>query len=309
MLTGAEQPKGHTGESAASEAAIVTPQLFLCPRIGASAAIPCYAWPTQQVSGVTVLVVHGLGDHGRALPYVYLAKALGAKGHRVVTFDQRGHGEVKQRERGRARLAGLVEDLETVAQHCRASWARERLCIVGISMGAIVALQGCQQSPGLADSVVAVSAPLGPVAASPLAIGAARLLGNVVPGLPLASGIDLAQVAAEEEALQRYTADPLFHSTVSAGLAADLLAAPDRLRRSAANFCTPILMLHGELDGLAPWDAEFPSRVPPQLLRVRFIPKGRHNLFLDSTRENAFAELDSWLQQGPPQGLISKTMA
>lgn len=275
----------------------MTPQPFFCPRRGAQGSIPCYEWPPKHVRRSTVLVVHGLGDHGRALPYLYLASALASTGRRVLAFDQRGHGQVKRVEKGRARLPQLMDDLEDVSRHCRTKWAEDTLTFVGMSMGAIVALSACQRTPGLADGVVAVSAPLGPVAASPIAIAAARVLGGVLPGWPLSSGIDLAEVTADQEALKAYTTDPLFHSTIAAGLASDLLAAPQSLRAGAGAFSLPILMLHGDSDRIAPWDPVFPSMVSPQLLSVRMIQNGRHNLFLDSARGTVFAELDSWLEQ------------
>lgn len=308
---------------------VPTPHPLPIPRPGQEPPIPGWAWtvspaPLRTASTQTVVVVHGLGDHGRALPYRFLAAALVGSGFDVVAYDQRGHGAVPAAARGAARLPELLADLTTVAQHLQATRGRPPLAVIGLSMGALVVLLTTHRHPHLWRGVVAAAAPIGPVAASPFTVAVAKVLARILPGLPIPSGLDLSQVAADREALATYTGDPHFHTTVRAGLAADLLAAPQILRalaqtarnqtaltqsagakssgtqgargqRTAISETIPTLLLHGENDTLARWDPTYAALLPPATCTVRLYDQGRHNLFLDTVREAVFADIASWL--------------
>jgi pimeloyl-ACP methyl ester carboxylesterase len=93
-------------------------------------------------SGPLILGVHGIGSSHR--DFARLGEALGAS-HRVVAYDQRGHGDASSD--GMA-LDALVEDLHAVA---RASG--DVSLLVGHSGGGAVALRG---GPAIARALLLV---------------------------------------------------------------------------------------------------------------------------------------------------------
>lgn len=74
----------------------------------------------QAASGAawaSVLFVHGLGDHGQALPYRYLAEALTRSGFGVYGFDLRGHGQSDGRRLYVETWRDFRADLRLVVEH------------------------------------------------------------------------------------------------------------------------------------------------------------------------------------------------
>lgn len=263
-------------------------------------SLPTWRWSDARGEGVELIAVHGLGDHGRTLPYRLLAAALAARGHGVLTYDQRGHGEVLPQDQGRANWPDLIDDLAAVVSTTRRRVGQRPVVLLGLSMGAVVVLDALCKWPKLAEAAVLVSAPLGPVTASRAAIVAAKALGKWLPNLPLRSGIDLGQIAADQDLVKQLTADPLFHTKLRAGMAADLLRAPDRIRAGHQALSVPLLFLHGEADRIAEWDDRLGAALPPGRVVVHHYPDGRHNLFLDQPRTQVFADIAAWLERFTP---------
>jgi acylglycerol lipase len=265
------------------------------------AAIPCYEWRPPVSPTTTIIAVHGLGDHGRALPYQRLAEALVPRGHRVISYDQREHGGDQRRLGERARLPGLVQDLCTVAQHVRRDSPGTPLVAIGLSMGALVTILACTEQPDLVDGVVAASAPLDPVSAGRMTILAATVLGPVLPGLSLDTGIDVSAVTDNNEDLAAYAGDPHFRTRIRLGLAADLLGATKTLVHRAATLQVPTLFLHGRHDRIAPWGPHVAARLQGGTRVVRVFERGHHNLFLDHGRAEVFREIAQWVSAFTPR--------
>jgi 8-oxo-dGTP diphosphatase len=267
---------------------------YFLPRTAAGLQpIRCHEWSPPRDAGVTFVVAHGLGEHARALPCVRVADALVAHGHRVISYDQLGHGRSAAAPGKSARLPALVEDLRTVARHAR-SLDRTPLVALGLSMGAIVAIRACSSDPGAFDGVVAAAAPFGPVTAGRAAVFAASVLGRLLPRLPLRTGIDMRRVTDDEAALRAYLDDPLIRSSTRMGLASDLLTAVRDLPSLARGLNLPALFLHGSRDVVAPWPDDVVATLQGGQRVVRLFERGHHNLFLDRARADVFDAILQW---------------
>jgi alpha-beta hydrolase superfamily lysophospholipase len=278
-------PRADLGEAAARPLELAT---------SGGAPLTAYRWDTLPTPRLQVVLVHGLGEHGRALPYRRLANALVTAGHAVVSYDQPGHGPLAAAARGQARLAQLVDTLLVLLAALRREAARP-LVVVGLSMGAVVALLAAGRQPAAQAATVAAALPLGPVAAGRLSLLAARLLGRLVPRWRLGTGIDLTLCADDPQAVQGHRADPLLHDRIALGLAADLLAARRHLRQQVLRPPCPTLVLHGSNDRIAPWDPTADAAMAGAGSRIQRLPDGGHNLLLDRQRGAAVAAILDWL--------------
>jgi len=278
------------------------PQPLKIAREPMGRSIRAYRWHSRAARNLRVVLVHGLGDHGRALPYELLADLLVEAGFPVLSFDQRGHGDIDGSTRGRSRLAELVDDLCTVVAALRRDDASARVALVGLSMGAVVALLAARQQPAWIAGVVAASLPIGTIKASRISLLAAAVLGRLLPARTIASGIDLSRVADDADAVRRYRADPLVHDRVALGLGADLLAARADLRELVVRPPCPTLVLHGEADAIAPWDAHADPAMASAGSEIRLLAGGHHNLFLDQHREQALLAIAGWLNRLDERG-------
>src|SRR3990172_8886310 len=85
-------------------------------------------------------------------------------------------------------------------------------------------------------------------------VGIAKVLGTIMPGVSLASGLDPKSISRDEKVVQAYIHDPLVHDKVSLGFGKIILGVNRWIMEHASDFSLPLLLLHGTKDLLA-----FPS--------------------------------------------------
>ncbi len=259
---------------------------------GRSRRIDCYRWSEPDPSRADVLVVHGLGDHGRALPYRLLSEALAGRGYGVVTYDHEGHGDVPARRRGVTRWPRLRDDFCSVALQLRGERPPFAL---GLSMGGALVLDAVAERRLGFAGVAALAAPLGPLSAPLAVVLAARLLGRLLPSLRLPTGLDPQWISSDGELLSAYTADPGFFSRVGAGLGSDLLAVAERIHAGAGRLGDHVLLMHGTADRIAVPDERLRRAPGPKRCAVYLYPEARHNLLIERCRRTVHADLCAWL--------------
>lgn len=102
------------------------------------------------------VLIHGLLFGNMATWYTSLAPQLAAN-HKVVLYDQRGHGDSPVAPAGYD-MATQLEDLETVLSHH--GMAGLPVDVVGHSVGAVIALKFALGFPGRVRRLVLIDAPL-----------------------------------------------------------------------------------------------------------------------------------------------------
>jgi alpha-beta hydrolase superfamily lysophospholipase len=217
----------------------------------------------------------------------------------VALLDFRGHGQSDGRRWHVDAFEDYLADIDAFLAHlCRDGYAG-KLFVLGHSMGALVAarwgVDHWREPSGFVLSSPYLRLALRPPVAKVLA---ARLLGRVVPWLPVATGIQLAQLTADPE-LQAWTAhDPLYgRSTTPRWFDEAGRAQADVLAR-AEEFRAPLLVLAAGADTIAAAGAARRfvegSRARDRTL-VTF-PGFRHELFNEVERARPIAEVVAWLE-------------
>jgi pimeloyl-ACP methyl ester carboxylesterase len=81
----------------------------------------------------TIVLAHGWTE--MIAYWIYVIRGLSAKGHRIVAYDLRGHGQSEAATGGDYAIARFGEDLEAVLEACLPDG--ERAVVVGHSLGAM----------------------------------------------------------------------------------------------------------------------------------------------------------------------------
>ncbi|QDQ98133.1 alpha/beta hydrolase [Tomitella fengzijianii] len=251
--------------------------------------------PTAAPPKGLVVLVHGMGEHcGR---YDHVADALLARGYAVAAHDHRGHGRSGGKRSFIDRMDNLVADIGTAFDRARAAVPDVPVVMVGHSMGGLSsALWAVDNQDRLAGLVLS-----GPLAAmdqaNAVTKAVARALSAAVPTMGM--------VAVESDALSHdptvgedYRQDPLvFSGKLPARTAAELMTAVDAVQRRAPELRLPLLILHGELDTLAPPRGSqelFEKAVSTD--KHRTVYDGMyHEIFNEVDREKVLAELTAWI--------------
>lgn len=259
-----------------------------------------------------MLLIHGFGEHhGR---YARQITHLTERGITVHAFDLPGHG----RSRGTRALVdveGLVKPVHAGLLAVQ-RYARERklpTLLFGHSMGGLLAAAVAVRVPGAVDGLF-LSGPA-------LVVGAdkpgwykqlGRGLAAIAPGFPAAK-LDVENgLSRIPEYVADYQDDPLVHhGAVPGRTAATMIALADATRAQAGVITAPTVIVHGDADTLADiaGSREFATInaaareqewKSPDVRLVEF-PDGRHELFNDTAAEDAYRELDTWLDAVAPE--------
>lgn len=245
-----------------------------------------------------VVVVHGLGEHSRALAYPPFYDLLARHGCAVHAFDLRGHGRSGGPPVYARDWPTLRNDLAMVVARASRAAAGAPLFVVGGSLGGLIALDHAIEYPERLSGVVAAAPALDASGASPLLRRILPLLARVVPRLQVNPGLDLAGIAHDRAVVQAYASAPGMRlEKMTPGLAAAILRGIEHVHASAARLTVPALLLHGTDDPIVPIDGTraFFERSGGADQEFDAIPGALHDLLLDRCGADVSRRIAAWL--------------
>ncbi len=252
---------------------------------------------TPERARATVVVLHGGGDHSGRYPAV--TAALVRAGFQAALVDFRGHGQSDGRRWHVDAFSDYLHDVDAfVAKLSQDGIAGDRLFLLGHSMGALIATLWAAGHARLLSGLV-LSSPYFALARKPSAgkVLAARLVGRVVPWLPVSAGLQMAQLTSDAE-LQRWTdRDPLYgRATTPRWFEESSRAQLEALRR-AAEIELPLLVLAGGADEIADVSAAraFIESARSRDKRMVVYDGLRHEIFNEVRRQEPIGEAAAWL--------------
>jgi alpha-beta hydrolase superfamily lysophospholipase len=252
---------------------------------------------TPREPRATVIVLHGGGDHSGRYPGI--TAALTRAGFQVGLVDLRGHGQSDGRRWHVDTFHDNVADLDAfAAKLSQDGIAGEKLFVVGHSHGALVAAHW-GMTRGRHVSGFVFSSPYFRLALKPpvAKVLAARMLGRVVPWLPLDAALDLRHLTSDEE-MQRWTdRDPLYARKTTPRWFDESLRAQAEVLRRAPEFGAPLLVLAGGADPIADVAAAraFVEAAGSKDKRIVVYEQFRHEIFNEVRRAEPIQEAVAWL--------------
>ncbi len=204
-------------------------------------------WPATGPARASLLIVHGLGEHGGR--YERAAGIFAARGFDTWSLDLRGFGASGGR---RAYVERLDVWLDDVADRLAALRKLGRpVVLFGHSVGGLVCVRYAESdrpqpdllvlsAPAVADTLPAWKHVLG------------RFLGRLTPTVAVKNAIDGAVLSRDPAVGVDYVADPLNVHSTTARLGAVLLGAQGQAIADLARISVPTLVIHGGSDQLVP---------------------------------------------------------
>jgi alpha-beta hydrolase superfamily lysophospholipase len=174
-----------------------------------------------------------------------VAEKLAAAGYSSVVLDHRGHGRSDGRRANIGSLGTLVDDVHRLRTQAGAEY------MIGHSLGGAVALRYAVRHPLKA---LVVSGPAVAIEPEPPAFqkAAVRVLSRIAPNVPVIQ-LDAAHVSRDPAVVRAYREDTLNHTgKIPARTLAEIVAGTESIPRDAARITTPLLLVHGSEDKLAP---------------------------------------------------------
>jgi alpha-beta hydrolase superfamily lysophospholipase len=277
-----------------------------------------YEWPMEAWQAdndlpprAVVLIVHGLGEH--ASRYDHVARQLLEWGFAVRAYDQRGHGESGGVRGGLTSDALLLEDLAEVVDDTRLRSTRLPraadgdqgevplpLVLFGHSLGGLVVGRFVSLRVRPVDGLVMSSPALDP-GLSGIQKFLLATLPAIAPNLRVNNGLKPEFISHDKQVVQKYLADPLVHSRISARLARFIATAGPATVAAASTWNTPTLLMYAGADKLVnPAGSRAFAEAAladggASVVTVRCFDDLYHEIFNEADAAPVFASLKAWL--------------
>lgn len=245
----------------------------------------------------TVAVLPGGGDHGGRYPA--LTRRLVEAGMEVALLDFRGHGRSAGRRWHVDAFSEYGDDLEAFLAAVRERSGDRKVFLAAHSMGGLIAATWALQGGRGASGLVLSSPWFRPAVDPPrVKVLLGRLVGRVVPWLPIATGLRLEDLTSDEE-MQRWTdEDPLYGRKTTPRWFEEATAAQAAILPRAKDFRLPVLVMAGSADRIADPSAgeAFADQAGSSDKGFRLYDGLRHELWNERDRSRTVGDAASWIE-------------
>ena len=255
-------------------------------------------WRPDTAPRAVVVLSHGLGEYARR--YDHVAQRFGEAGLVTYALDHRGHGRSGGKRMLARDISEYTADFDTLVGIATREHHGLKCIVLGHSMGGGIVFAYGVERPDNYDMMV-LSAPA--VAAqdlvSPVMVLAAKVLGVLVPGLPV-QDLDVDAISRDPAVVVAYNADPLvYHGKVPAGVGRALLQVGETMPRRAPALTAPLLVVHGSDDRLIPvaGSRHLVECVGSTDVALKVYPGLYHEVFNEPERDQVLGDVVSWISQ------------
>ncbi|MGU3653815.1 alpha/beta hydrolase [Mycolicibacterium sp. A43C] len=251
--------------------------------------------PGTDPTGV-VLICHGYAEHARR--YDHVAQRFAEAGLITYALDLRGHGRSGGKRVYLKNISEYTDDFHHLVGLATAAHPELKRVVLGHSMGGgVVFTYGVEHPDDYAAMVLSGPAVYAQEGVSPLMIGVAKVLGSLLPGLPV-ENLPADAVSRDPEVVAAYEADPMVHhGKLPAGIAKALIGVGETMPRRAAVLTAPLLVVHGGQDSLIPVAGSelLVDRVGSADVNLKVYPELYHEVFNEPERAVVLDDVTSWI--------------
>jgi alpha-beta hydrolase superfamily lysophospholipase len=252
--------------------------------------------PDTEPRGVVVLA-HGYAEHARR--YDHVAQRFGESGLITYALDHRGHGRSGGKRVYLRDISEYTGDFHTLVGIAATDHPSLKRIVLGHSMGGGIVFAYGVEHPGDYDAMVlsgpAVDARDG---VSPVMVVVAKLVGKILPGLPV-EDLPTDAVSRDPEVVAAYNADPMVHhGKLPAGIASALIGVGETMPQRAGALTAPLLVVHGEQDKLIHVNGSkhLVECVGSTDVHLKVYPELYHEVFNEPERAVVLDDVTSWIE-------------
>lgn len=254
-------------------------------------------WTPDGAPRGVVVLCHGYAEHARR--YDHVAQRFGEAGLITYALDQRGHGRSGGKRVYLKDISEYTADFSTLVGIAAADHPELKRVVLGHSMGGgVVFAYGVEHPDDYAAMVLSGPAVYAQDGVSSLMIGVAKVVGSVLPGLPV-EDIPAEAVSRDPAVVAAYIADPLVHhGKLPAGIAKFLIGVGESMPTRAAALTAPLLVVHGGQDSLIPvaGSRRLVECVGSSDVNLKVYPELFHEVFNEPERELVLDDVVSWIE-------------
>ncbi len=247
---------------------------------------------TAEINHAVCVIVHGLCEHqGR---YDYVAEKLREENIGVYRFDHRGHGRSEGERTYYEAFEDMLKDVDAVVDMAVRENPDLPVFLLGHSMGGFaVALYGAKYPEKKLRGIITSGA---------LTQDNGKLITNVPKGLDPHTKLPNelgAGVCSVPEVVDWYGRDPYNTKTFTTGLCYALCDGLDWFKEAVKDFAFPVLMLHGEKDGLVSVrdTYDFFAAAPSADKQMKIYGGLFHEILNETCRDEVICDIIRWIRR------------
>ena len=257
-----------------------------------------YEWERPSSPRAAIVIVHGLGDHMHR--YGPLCASLTDHGFAIYRYDQRGHGQSEGRPTDVERFGDYTRDLDRFLTRVRELEPDLGLFVFAHSLGSVIALHALIRHSHDIRGLVVSGYPCRLAAGLPYWQRLiARVAAGLLPGVRVGSRLEPEQLSHDPDVVEAYARDELVGRTVTLRWLGEFLSACEQLQDGPLELPMPVLVLHGESDGIAAAGGarELAERLATPDTKLMTYPGLKHELHNEpgEMRARYLGDLQQWL--------------
>lgn len=244
-----------------------------------------------EAQKAVVVITHGLAEHLER--YDALAAILVEKGFTVYRYEQRGHARSEGERTFFKDFNEMPDDLKTIIDLAKEENPEQKIFLIGHSMGGFTAAAFGTKYPGQVEGIVLSGA---------LTRYNNELFGPLPLDLPADTYLDneLGEgVCSDPAVVKAYGEDPLVEKKISVGLINEFQPGITWLKEEAERFVDPVLVLHGNEDGLvAEKDSrDFYGEIGSTDKTLKIYASLMHEIFNEPSKYKIYDEVIEWISE------------
>lgn len=252
-------------------------------------------WAPGGTSKALVCLVHGLGEHsGR---YAHVGNVFADAGFPLVAFDLRGHGKSGGPRGHFPSLEVLLDDIHEHIRQSSEKFPGLPVFLYGHSLGGLLVLNYATFHQHSLTGVITTGAGLRtPVLEQKFKMALSQLLGGLFPTMTIRSGLDTNGLSRDPKVVRAYEEDTLVHDLATLSSARMGPLAVDRAFANAADFSTPLLLMHGTADRLTyPRGSQEFCDLVPRNCTLKLWDGLYHEIHNEPEHKDVFAFMIDWM--------------
>ena len=241
-------------------------------------------WLPEESPRTVLILAHGYAEHsGR---YENLVNYFVPRGYAVFALDHRGHGRSDGERVVVESFSDFLTDLKTFFDLVRRKYPREKVFLVGHSMGAAI---------GTAYAVIYQDELDG------LILSGGGLTSRETPAprpRPANSSLDASALSRDQAVIDAYENDPLvYRGPIPSQLGSAMGEMRKQLPEQAPGITLPILIMAGDASpmGDGPRSQALYDAVGSEDKTIKRYKGLLHEIFNEPEHEQVMADMESWL--------------
>jgi len=206
------------------------------------------SWIPQANVGTVVCLVHGLGEHvGR---YEEVGNVFNAQQIGLLAVDIRGHGRSEGKRGHTTSYDHLLDDVQALLNHAKDTHPNVAIVLYGHSLGGNIAANFLLRRDVSYLAAAVISSPWYKLAFEPpvFKVALAKMMRYIYPAFTEPNDLDPADLSTDPEVGKAYAADPLVHSSITAGMFFSVFEAGNYALEHAGDLSIKTLVMHGSED-------------------------------------------------------------